>query len=246
LEELTQRVSAQQQTLHSLQMDLLKLTEAVERFSERSTQIGNDLNEISAQEAEQRQLQTNAEQALEQLDTELAQVQEAHEDGQTVYLEREAALNQAREHVRELALAAQQAEFALRAHESRIEELKRNIATALEQSAQLFASMEQGTLELEQLDDRTAQAGLQTLLEQRTEQELVLSNARHELDQLTQRMRTHDESKLAAERGLQPIRDRIVELQLKEQAARMNQEQYAESLSNANADEVALAEKLSN
>jgi chromosome segregation protein len=123
LEELTQRVSAQQQTLHSLQMDLLKLTEAVERFSERSTQIGNDLNEIATQEAEQRQLQTNAEQALEQLDTELAKVQEAHEDGQTVYLEREAALNQAREHVRELALAAQQAEFALRAHESRIEEL---------------------------------------------------------------------------------------------------------------------------
>ncbi|MEY3979527.1 MAG: chromosome segregation protein [Pseudomonadota bacterium] len=244
LEELTQRVSTQQQALHSLQMDLLKLTEAVERFSERSTQIGNDLNEIATQEAEQRQLQSNAEQALEQLDTELATVQEAHEDGQTIYLEREAALNQAREHVRELALAAQQAEFAQRAHETRIEELKRSIATALEQSAQLFASMEQGTLELEQLDDRAAQAGLQSLLEQRSEQEQVLSNARHELDQLTQRMRAQDEAKLSAERGLQPIRDRIVELQLKEQAARLNQEQYAESLANANADEAALAEKL--
>jgi chromosome segregation protein len=86
---------------------------------------------------------------------------------------------------------------------------------------------------------------LQSLLEQRSAQELALSNARHELDQLTQRMRAQDESKLAAERGLQPIRDRIVELQLKEQAARMNQEQYAESLVNANADEAALSEKLS-
>lgn len=244
LEQLTQQVSALQQTLHSLQIDLLKLTEAVERFSQRSTQIENDLAEIAAQEAEQQQIQAEAEQALEQLDIELGQVQESHEDGQTVYLEREAALNRARDRLRELELAAQQAEFAQRSHETRIEELKRNIATALEQSAQLFASMEQGTLELEQLDDQAAQAGLQSLLERRSEQEVALAHARHELDQLTQRMRTHDESKLAAERGLQPIRDRIVELQLKEQAARLNQEQFDEALKNTGGDEAALALKL--
>jgi chromosome segregation protein len=245
LEQLTQQVSALQQMLHSLQIDLVKLTEAVERFSQRSTQIESDLGEIAAQEAEQQQIQAEAEQALEQLDVELGQVQEAHEDGQTVYLEREAELNRAREQLREFELAAQQAEFAQRTHESRIEELKRSIATALEQSAQLFASMEQGQLELESLDDQAAQAGLQSLLERRSEQELVLANARHELDQLTQRMRHHDESKLAAEHGMQPIRDRIVELQLKEQAARLNQEQYAEALANTQADEAALSEKLS-
>ncbi len=244
LEQLTQQVSAAQQMLHSLQIDLLKLTEAVERFSQRSTQIENDLAEIGAQEAEQQQIQAEAEQALEQLDIELGQVQEAHEDGQTVYLERESALSRAREQLRELELSAQQAEFAQRSHENRIEELKRSIATALEQSSQLFASMEQGHLELESLDDQAAQAGLQSLLDRRSEQELVLANARHELDQLTQRMRQHDESKMAAERGLQPIRDRIVELQLKEQAARLNQEQFAEALANTQADEAALAEKL--
>jgi chromosome segregation protein len=244
LEELTQKVSSLQQMLHSMQIDLLKLTESVERFSQRSTQIESDLTEIAMQETEQQQIQAQAEQALEQLDIELGQVQESHEDGQTVYLEREATLNGARDQIRELELAAQQAEFAQRAHETRIEELKRSITTALEQSAQLFASMEQGTLELEQLDDQAAQAGLQSLLERRSEQELVLANARHELDQLTQRMRGHDESKLAAERGLQPIRDRIVELQLKEQAARLNQEQFDEALKNTGADEAALAEKL--
>ncbi len=244
LEQLTQQVSAVQQTLHSLQIDLLKLTEAVERFSQRNTQIGNDLAEIAAQEAEQQQIQAEAEQSLEQLDIELGQVQEAHEDGQTRYLECEAALNRAREQLRELELSAQQAEFAQRSHENRIEELKRSISTALDQSAQLFASMEQGQLELESLDDQAAQAGLQSLLDRRSEQELALANARHELDQLTQRMRQHDESKMTAERGLQPIRDRIVEMQLKEQAARLNQEQYAEALANTQADEVALAQKL--
>jgi chromosome segregation protein len=85
---------------------------------------------------------------------------------------------------------------------------------------------------------------LQSLLERRSEQEVVLANARHELDQLTQRMRGQDEGKLAADRALQPMRDRIVELQLKEQAARLNQEQYAQQLAEAEADEAALSEKL--
>ena len=244
IETLTREVDELTQTLHSLQIDLLRQSEVQERFSQRSTQIASDLSEIDAQEAEQQQIKVEAENALEELDIELGQVQETHEDGQTIYLEREQVLNQAREALRELELAAQQAEFAQRSHENRIEELKRNISTALEQSAQLFASMEQGQLELESLDDQTAQAGLQSLLERRSEQEVVLANARHELDQLTQRMRGQDEAKLAADRALQPMRDRIVELQLKEQAARLNQEQYAQQLIEAEADEAALSEKL--
>jgi chromosome segregation protein len=35
---------------------------------------------------------------------------------------------------------------------------------------------------------------------------------------------------MGAERSLQPQRDRITEMQLKEQAARLNQEQFAEAL----------------
>ena len=243
-QELTHQVAALTQSLHGLQMEILKLSEVQERFSQRSMQIASDLSEIAAQEAEQQQIKLESEAAFEQLDAELAVMQEQHEDGQTVYLEREQALNLAREQLRELERAAQQAQFAQQSHANRIEELKRNITTALEQSAQLFASMEQGQLELETLDDQTAQAGLQSLLEKRSEQEVALANARHELDQLTQHMRGQDEAKLAIERSLQPMRDRIVEFQLKEQAARLNQEQYAQQLTEAQADELALAEKL--
>jgi chromosome segregation protein len=244
LQELTQQVTALTQAVHSMQIDILKLSEVQDRFSQRSMQIAEDLAEIAAQEAEQQNIKVASEAMFEQLDAELATMQEKHEDGQTVYLEHEQALNLAREALRELERSAQQAEFAELSHANRIEELKRNIATAQEQSAQLFASMEQGQLELESLDDQAAQAGLQTLLEKRSEQEIALTNARHELDQLTQQMRGQDEAKLAADRALQPLRDRIVELQLKEQAARLNQEQYAQQLAEAQADEEALAAKL--
>jgi len=104
--------------------------------------------------------------------------------------------------------------------------------------------MQQGSLELESLDDQAAQAGLQSLLDKRTDQERALADARHELDQLSQKLRQHEEARLQNERSLQPQRDRITELQLKEQAARLNQEQFTEALASTQADEAALSEKL--
>ncbi|HWU97359.1 MAG TPA: chromosome segregation protein SMC [Oxalicibacterium sp.] len=244
LQEIRQRVNTLTQAVHGLQIDVMKLSEVQERFNQRSTQISADLEEIAAQEAEQQQIKAESEAKFEQLDAELAELQGTHEEGQTDFLAKEQQLNDARQRVRELERAAQEAEFSEKSQRNKIEELKRSIATALEQAAQLFANMQQGSLELESLDDQAAQAGLQTLLDKRSEQERALADARHELDQLTQQLRTHDESRLQAERSLQPIRDRITELQLKEQAARLNQEQYAQQLLEAQADEAALAEKL--
>jgi chromosome segregation protein len=244
LQEVRQRVNTLTQTVHGLQIDVMKLSEVQERFNQRSSQIVADLAEIAAQEAEQQQVKAESEAKFEQLDAELAEMQEKHEDGQTDYLAKEQQLNDARQRVRELERAAQEAEFAEKSHRSKIDELKRSIATALEQAAQLFANMQQGHLELENLDDQAAQAGLQSLLEKRSDQERALADARHELDQLTQKLRHHDEARMQAERSLQPQRDRIMELQLKEQAARLNQEQYAQQLTEAQADEAALTEKL--
>jgi len=244
LQELRQRVSTMTQTNHSLQIEYMKLAEVQTRFNQRSTQIGSDLAEIAAQEAEQQQIRAESEQKFEQLDIELAELQESHEDGQTEYLEKEQVLNNARQRLREFELAAQEAAFAEKSHRSKMEEMRRNIATALEQSAQLFASMQQGQLELESMNDQTSQAGLQDLLDKRSEQERALADARHELDQLTQQLRQFEDNKTQTERGLQPQRDRIVELQLKEQAARLSQEQFSEQLRNFEVDEEKLSEKL--
>ncbi|MBF8179424.1 chromosome segregation protein SMC [Herminiimonas contaminans] len=244
LQEIRQRVNTLTQSVHGLQIDVMKLSEVQERFNQRSTQIATDLEEIAMQEAEQQQVKAESEAKFEQLDAELGELQETHEEGQTDYLSKEQQLNDARQRARDLERAAQETAFAEKSQRNKIEELKRSIATALEQAAQLFANMQQGSLELESLDDQAAQAGLQTLLDTRSEQERALADARHELDQLTQQLRGHDEARMQAERSLQPQRDRITELQLKEQAARLNQEQYAQQLLEAEADEAALAEKL--
>ena len=244
LQELRARVSSLTQNVHGLQIEYMKLAEVQERFNQRSQQIEADLAEIAEQEQEQQTARAESEAKFEELDIALAEMQETHESGQTEFLEKEQALNDARARLRDLELAAQEASFAEKTHRVKIEELKRSIATALEQASQLFANMQQGQLELENMDEQTAQAGLQSLLEKRSEQERILADARHELDQLTQKLRHAEESKLQVERSLQPQRDRIVELQLKEQAARLNQEQYEEQLRNFEVDEAALEPKL--
>ncbi len=244
LQELRQRVSGLTQTVHGLQIDYMKLAEVQERFNQRSTQIMTDLAEIAAQESEQQQARAESEEKFESLDIALGELQENHEEGQTIYLEREQQLTDARSRLRDLELAAQENTFSEKTHRSKIEEYKRSIATAEEQATQLFSNMQQGKLELESMDEQTAHAGLQTLLEKRSDQERVLADARHELDQLTQKLRQSEEAKMQVERSLQPQRDRIMELQLKEQAARLNQEQFAEQLRNFEVDEAALELKL--
>jgi chromosome segregation protein len=71
-----------------------------------------------------------------------------------------------------------------------------------------------------------------------------LREARSRLDELAQQMRAIDEERVLLERDVQPRRDRITELQLKEQAARLAVEQFAELLADAHADEATLNEKL--
>jgi chromosome segregation protein len=244
LQDARQRIGVLTQSVHGLQIEVVKQSEVEARFNQRSTQIHADLAEIAAQETEQQQIKMESEEKFEQLDMELADLQGAHEDGQTEFLAHEQALADARDKLRELERAAQEATFAQKSQASRLDELRRNIATAQIQAAQVTQSLEAGQQELASLETGAANDGLQDLLDRRTGQERALSDARHELDQITQQLRSAEESRMSAERSLQPQRDKIMEMQLKEQAARLNQEQFAEALKAVDADEAALNEKL--
>jgi chromosome segregation protein len=242
--ELRQKAQSLTQSVHALQLEVVKLSEVQARFQQRSTQIGADLAEIAAQEEEQVQARMESEEKFEQLDMELADLQGAHEDGQTALMDQEQKLADARNAQRDLERAAQEADFAEKSQRSRIAELRRTIDTAKAQAQQVADSLQQGQRELESLEAGTAHEGLQDLLDRRTQQERALADARHELDQVAQQLRSFEEARMSNERSLQPQRDKITEMQLKEQAARLNQEQFAQQLQESGADEPALAAKL--
>ena len=65
---------------------------------------------------------------------------------------------------------------------------------------------------------------LQVALETRQEKEMALADCRNVLEAATTALRGLDEQRMKIEQGLEPLRGRIGDLKLKEQAAALNTE----------------------
>ncbi|MDB5750118.1 MAG: smc [Ramlibacter sp.] len=229
---------------HELQVETLRLTQLAEQTRARSEQISGDLAEVDALLEELQERRVAAEGRFEELDMQLADSQERHAQLDERVIEVERKLAQAREQHRSLERQAQEAQFAQRALQARRGELQRAIETATQQTGSLAAEEERAQVELTRLTDAAAQAGLQTALELKSAREQSLGAQRSEYDDLTAKLRASDERRLQLERELDPLRQRITEFQLKEQAARLGLEQYTQLLADNQADLEAVARSI--
>ena len=230
-----------QSRTHSLQVESLRLTQLAEQTRARSGQIKADMEEVTAQLGDLQERRVVAESRFEELDMQLADSQERHAQLDDRVIELERRLNEAREQRRALERQAQEAQFGLRALSARREELARSIAISGQQAATIAAEEERAQGELMRLNDAAAQGGLQNALETKLAREAELGAKRSQYDDLTARLRASDERRLQLERELDPLRQRITDFQLKEQAARLGLEQYSQLLVDAQADVIAVA-----
>jgi chromosome segregation protein len=143
-------------------------------------------------------------------------------------------------------LKSREAHFAVTTLRNRREELGRSLQTAQQEIERLAQSLQSNQGELFTLSDATAQAGLQAALAALSDKEQVLSLRRTESDDLTQKYRALDEQRMKLEHSLEPHRAKMMDLQLKEQAARLNGEQYSSQLAEASANEEELRSALPN
>jgi chromosome segregation protein len=161
--------------------------------------------------------------------------------GEALSEEAETARNRLRDQER----GAQEAEFAERGIRARIAELQRNLQLATEQATRAQQELLSLESELSTLDAAAAEAGLQEALEFRAEREETLGRARIEMDTLAAQLREADEERMTIERSLEPHRERIMQLQLQEQAARLATEQFAEQLNERQVDRAVVQASLS-
>lgn len=233
-----------QSRAHELQVETLRLTQLAEQTRARSEQLSADLGEVEAQLEELQEKRVASEARFEELDMQLADSQERHAQLDERVIEAGRALAASREQHRSLERQAQEAVFAQRTLEARRAELNRAIETATQQVVSLTDEDERARAELGRLSDAAAQAGLQDALALKLEREAALGAARSQYDDLTLKLRASDERRLQLERELDPLRQRITELQLKEQAARLGFEQYQQLLADAQADLEAIARSI--
>ncbi|HEY8050849.1 MAG TPA: chromosome segregation protein SMC, partial [Ramlibacter sp.] len=229
---------------HELQVEVVRLMQLAEQTRARSEQIEGDLAEVDAQLGDLQERRVTAEAKFEELDMQLAESQERHAQLDERVIESERKLAEAREKHRSLEREAQEAQFAQRSVEARKGELQRAIETADQQVASITAEESRAQDELSRLTDAAAQAGLQSALALKAEREQALGAKRSEYDDLTSKLRASDERRLQLERELDPLRQRITDFQLKEQAARLGFEQYAQLLADAQADIDAVAKSI--
>lgn len=233
-----------QSRAHELQVETLRMTQLAEQTRARSEQLATDLAEVDAQLEELQEKRMAAEGRFEELDMQLADSQERHAQLDERVIEAGRALAASREQHRSLERQAQEATFSQRTLEARRGELNRAIETASQQVLSLTDEDERARAELGRLSDAAAQAGLQDALALKLEREAALGAARSQYDDLTLKLRASDERRLQLERELDPLRQRITDFQLKEQAARLGVEQYQQLLDDAGADLEAVAQSI--
>jgi chromosome segregation protein len=233
-----------QSRAHELQVETLRMTQLAEQTRARSQQLASDLGEVDAQLEELQEKRVAAEGRFEELDMQLADSQERHAQLDERVIEAGRALTASREQHRSLERQAQEATFSQRTLEARRAELNRAIETAAQQVVALTDEDERARAELGRLSDAAAQAGLQDALALKLERETSLGASRSQYDDLTLKLRASDERRLQLERELDPLRQRITEFQLKEQAARLGVEQYQQLLEDAGADLEAIAQSI--
>ena len=213
-----------------------RLAQAVRSREESRQRLSEEIEELAMRQA-------GREEALQALVDGLAEAEEKAEvASEELAAAREAAemlettLSSRRDHARESELAVRESAYAVRSLEQEIDNLRERIARADEQLAQADGNRERLLADLEGMSDEALREQLEVMLERRMEAEQALSEARGLADERSGELRRLDEERLRAERGQEPLRQRLIELRMKEQAARLTAEQMGEALAEASAD----------
>ena len=219
-----------QQRLHGLQMQSLKLTQAHEHGARRATQIEEEMRDLVES------LQTERQQQLE-IDTNIAEArrqsgafQAEVEGAQRAVTVQEGVLSEQRGRSQQTQHALQEARFFAQTCTEKIADLQHNTQQATETVAQLEQTLAQLGAELSGSEDGAAKQQLQEGLQSKATVERALAEARNTLESAAADLQKMEQARLACEHKLGPLREKLGELTLREQEARLHFEQWAEQL----------------
>jgi chromosome segregation protein len=240
LEEARVDIAARQKSRHETQIEHLKLTQAQARYRERSAQIGAEKAEIE-QALEQGRAALAERQAEEaRVADAIAERRRALEETRAAHIAAETALAAQRHAVQQAERESQDAVFGERECASKIAEIDHSVKVIDQQ-------IERADQEIAKLNEELAsdpipavRESLDAAVETRLGAEKVLGGARNAVEAAAGALREIEEARLQIESRVAPLRERLGELRLKEQAAQISFDQYAAQLQEANADEAML------
>jgi chromosome segregation protein len=237
-------VGSQQRRVHDLELELLQLRQAALAAERRRAQIAQESADVATQEGAAQQQRDAIAAEIAELQSRMHDEMAEREVARHARNEAEVALARGRERVRAAERAAQEAAFSERTCRERLAELERRRAALTAQAAQQRGLLSQLTSEQTAIDWTPVEDALQRQLALRGEAEQALKAARDRQEALGAELRAGDEARLTAEQKQEPARVKIQDMQLKEQAAALAEQQFTDQLAEAAADLAALPDAL--
>ena len=227
-----------QQRLHGLQMNILKLNQAHERSVERAAQIEREMQEVADQLGTEQRQQSGIDEQMAILRERIAAFHEQVDEAQRQANAGDIALREQRSRAQQAQHALQEANFFAKTCTEKIADLQHNVQQINDALAEFEQNLTQLRAELSASEDDSAQQQLQAALLVRQACEQALGEARNILENATVTLQRQEQERMACEHRLNPLREKLGELTLKEQEARLHFEQWSEQLQGV--DEQAL------
>ena len=240
LQEARQDLNDLQEQAHAIQVETLKLAQALDRFNERQAQIDAGLAEMAGEEDAEHQRLNAADTAIEAQRAQIGELQRVMDAAKARFEQAERALRDEREQVNGVERELREAQFAQRECRSKIDEVLRSGELARTQLERIVDELGRCAENAEAMQAEDLEPQLQAALDHRVAREQALAGARDALEAATSGLRALEEQRLKVEHSLDPLRERIGELKLKEQAASLNFDQFATQLLEGHADEQGL------
>jgi chromosome segregation protein len=241
LEDARAALSAARAAQHDAEIELLKLVQARSRYLERSAQIGAEVAEIDREVAAEASRERELRERMARVEESIAEARGELETLKGRHVDAEIALAAQRRGLQAAERAVQDAVFGVRECESKMSETDNAVKVIDQQIERAMTEIEQLTRELAEDPVPPVREALDAAVEVRIGCEKTLAEARDAVEKAAGELRALEEDRLGIENRLNPLRERGSELRLKEQAARLNAEQFSQQLNEANADEAVLA-----
>jgi chromosome segregation protein len=237
---LRQTIDAAQERHHGLEIEVLRLSEQAQRLTQRGEQVSAELSEIAEQTATETSHKEAAAANLERLVREAADCKAQLDLATDLYRRAETVLDLQRTALQQAQHDHQEASFRLRMSDNKISEIETSIKVLSNNIASLNESLTALQAELAGCDEKPWRDQLQQALSGRGERAQALAQTRDALEAMESQLKEVEQERLTCEQKLEPLRARIGEIKLKEQEARLIEDQFAQQLAQAGAHEEEL------
>ncbi len=233
------------QQCHDMQLQTMKSSQSAEQTDKRRNQIEDELLEINHQLEEEalhkRNAQTKVADYVKQIVAMKGQLNEIKLQWQCA----EALLVKQRQLVQGAVEKLQESVFHENTCQYKINDIEKSIQVINDYIDRLEENLGDLLVEQSNIDESKLNSQLQVCLSQRIKLELVISEARNELEAVTNELQALEKARLISEQKLHPLREAVNKSRLKEQEAHITENRYGEQLAEANVDENELFPLLS-